>query len=162
MSEMTKLITDTSAKVTIPVQYHHYYELLKKVGFGNRDILVMSAFLGFKKGARKETEKPEDVVATKKIEIRGEYLGDEDVWLYLILNDATNDALFKNFNEESEKIGYLTNGPLLEYANAGIELIGKSVLDQYIAEDGSLRIETIGLQTELLHYLWDELKSVPF
>lgn len=162
MSEMTKLITNTSARVIIPVQYHHYYELLRKVGFSYSDTLVMSAFLGFKQGVRKEAEKPEDVVATKKIEIRGEYLGDEDVWLYLILNDATNDALFKNFNEESEKIGYLTNGPLLEYANAGIELIGKAVLNQYIAEDGSLRIETIGLQTELLHYLWDELKSVPF
>lgn len=160
---MTKILTDPICKVTIPMQYNIYYELLTGHidGLKNHHVLMMTAFLGYRKGKRTKVD-TKTMTNVKKTEIRAEYMKEYQSWIYLILNHITEGRLFKDYESESENLGRLMNGEFLEYANAGMDLLIDNVLNEYIAKDGTIKVGIYHLEEQLMHYLWDEIEEIPF
>ena len=160
---MVRKITDPISKVTIPMQYNSYYQLLVQNihNLKNCDILIMTAFLGYRKGRQTHIDDITDK-NVKRTEIRAEYLDEYQSWIYLILNHITEGQLFKDYENESENFGRLMNGPFLDYANAGMDLLIENVLSDYIDDNGAVKVNIYHLEERVMQYLWDEIHDVPF
>lgn len=156
-------ITDPRAKVSIPGKYNPYYKLLREsISLKNPDILFITAALGFYNDKKVSVDKEKSTTDTL-VEIRAEYLQPNQEWIYLLLNKITEGQLFKNYDEISEDFGKLMNGPFLEYANGGMELLIEKVLSDYMNHDQTdSKVSTDGLQEAFLHFLWDECNQCPF